>query len=187
MFLRSAGSGFGFVTDRPPSSRDLPRMILDGRASTRCSSQGSAPVAAASPRRSRQEYRSTSRGCRAGTRKMWPRGATSSSPARLCSTRRSSRPRRPSTCETSFIQHLSALFRATRGRPLGLVPGVRPLRFKDMGRARPAPGRHGPARDVTSRTTGVTVRDVTRRCDHRLAWPLTQSLSTLQPESLQLR
>ena len=30
MFPRSAGTGFGFVTDRPPSSSDLSRMIVDG-------------------------------------------------------------------------------------------------------------------------------------------------------------
>ena len=61
--------------------------------------------AAASPRRSRREPWSTSCGCRAGTRKMWPRGATSSSAAQLCSTS----PGRPSTYESS-----SALSHATR-------------------------------------------------------------------------
>ena len=70
---------------------------------------------------------------------MWPRGATSSlalpvgSPALLYKTWQ------PSTCEEFFIQHLSALFRATRGWSLGPEPGVSPFRFLDTGR--PGTGR----------------------------------------------
>ena len=48
MFPRSSGTEF--VTDRPPSSIDLSRMIVDGKwASTRRYSPESAPGAAASP------------------------------------------------------------------------------------------------------------------------------------------
>ena len=62
--------------DSPSSSSDLFGIIVDGlgnRASTRRCGE-----AATSPQRSRQNYLSISCGCRAGTRKMWPRGARSS-------------------------------------------------------------------------------------------------------------